>query len=115
MHGEETDAFGDAGYQGAHKRPDARADVHWHVAMKPGKRRALDPSKPLDALIGQVERIKAGIRAKVEHPFRVIKRQFGHLLARYRGLVKNTQQLHTLFALSNLWMMRGQLMREAEA
>ncbi|MDB0574101.1 IS5 family transposase, partial [Ralstonia solanacearum] len=50
LHGEEIDAFGDAGYQGAHKRPDARADVHWHVAMKPGKRRALDPSKPLDAL-----------------------------------------------------------------
>ncbi|MDB0574126.1 transposase, partial [Ralstonia solanacearum] len=94
---------------GAHKRPDARADVHWHVAMKPGKRRALDPSKPLDALIDQVERIKASIRAKVEHPFRVIKRQFGYAMVRYRGLKKNTAQLMTLFALSNLWMVRGKL------
>ncbi|MDB0554414.1 IS5 family transposase, partial [Ralstonia solanacearum] len=109
LHGEEIDAFGDAGYQGAHKRPDARADVHWHVAMKPGKRRALDPSKPLDALIDQVERIKASIRAKVEHPFRVIKRQFGYAMVRYRGLKKNTAQLMTLFALSNLWMVRGKL------
>ena len=46
------------------------------------------------------------MRAKVEHPFRVIKRQFGHVKVRYRGLKKNTQQLHTLFALSNLWMVR---------
>ncbi|WP_157646848.1 IS5 family transposase, partial [Burkholderia ubonensis] len=97
LHGEESDAFGDAGYQGVHKRPDARADVTWHVAMKPGKRRALDKSKPLDALVDQVERIKAGIRAKVEHPFRVIKRQFGYTKVRYRGLRKNTAQLMTLF------------------
>ncbi len=54
--------------------------------------------------------LKAGIRAKVEHPFRVIKRQFGFVKARYRGLKKNTAQLITLFALSNLWMTRRQLM-----
>jgi len=48
--------------------------------------------------------------AKVEHPFRVIKRQFGHVKVRYRGLKKNTAQLHTLFALSNLWMARRSLM-----
>jgi IS5 family transposase len=51
-------------------------------------------------------RIKASVRAKVEHPFRVIKRQFGHVKVRYRGLAKNTAQLKTLFALSNLWMAR---------
>ena len=69
LHGEETDAFGDAGYQGAHKRADAAPDVEWHVAMRPGKRKALDMSKPLDALIDEAERIKASIRAKIEHPF----------------------------------------------
>ena len=53
---------------------------------------------------------KASIRAKVEHPFRVIKRQFGFTKVRYRGLMKNTAQLVTLFALSNLWMARRQLM-----
>lgn len=104
LHGDETEAFGDAGYPGVHKRPDVRAGVNWHVAMKPGKRRVLDKSKPLNALVDQVERIKAGIRAKVEHPFRVIKRQFGYTKVRYRGLRKNTAQLMTLFALSNLWM-----------
>lgn len=111
LHGKETDVFGDAGYQGAHKRADAAPDVQWHVAMRPGKRRALDKSKPLDALIDEVERIKASIRAKVEHPFRVVKRQFGFVKVRYRGLKKNTAQLMTLFALSNLWMARGKLTR----
>lgn len=110
LHGEETDALGDAGYQGAHKRPDAKAGVKWHVATRPGKRAALDKRKRVDALIDQIERIKASIRAKVEHPFRVIKRQFGFVKVRYRGLKKNTAQLTTLFALSNLWMVRGRLM-----
>jgi len=53
---------------------------------------------------------KASIRAKVEHPFRVIQRQFGLVKVRFRGLQKNTAQLLTLFALSNLWMVRRQLM-----
>jgi transposase, IS5 family len=62
-----------------------------------------------DALLDQAEKLKAGIRAKVEHSFRVIKRQFGYVKVRYRGLTKNTAQLVTLFALSNLWMVRGKL------
>ena len=78
--------------------------------MRPGKRRALDKSHPIEALVDQAERLKASIRAKVEHPFRVIKRQFGFTKVRYRGLKKNTAQLTTLFALSNLWMARGTLM-----
>jgi len=110
LHGHETNVFADAGYQGAHKRPDAKEDVTWHVAMRPGKRKLLDKADPIDALTDQVERIKASIRAKVEHPFRVIKRQFGHVKVRYRGLAKNTAQLHTLFALANLWMVRKRLM-----
>ena len=109
LHGEETDAFGDAGYQGAHKRPDARARVKWHIAMRPGKRAALDKTQTVDALIDKVEKIKASIRAKVEHPFRVIKRQFGFVKVRYRGLAKNAAQVKTLFALSNLWMVRKKL------
>jgi len=112
LHGEERVAFGDAGYQGAAKRPDARPEVDWHIAMRPGKRRALDLSDPLDALTEQIERKKASIRAKVEHPFRVIKRQFGYVKVRYRALLKNRLQLNTLFALSNLWMARGKLMAE---
>ncbi len=73
LHGEETVVFTDAGYQGADKRPDAKPGVTWHVAMRPGKRRALDTEhNEADALLEKIERIKAGVRAKVEHPFRVI-------------------------------------------
>ena len=109
LHGEETEAWGDAGYQGAAKRPDAKAGVRWNIAMRPGKRRELNKTNFIDKLTDRLEYIKASIRAKVEHPFRVIKRQFGHVKVRYRGLTKNTAQLHTLFALSNLWMARGRL------
>jgi IS5 family transposase len=111
LHGSEVDAFGDAGYQGVDKRADAKKGVTWHISMRPGKRRALDKSDPMDALSDSIEKAKAGIRAKVEHPFRVIKRQFGFVRVRYRGLAKNTAQLVTLFALSNLWMARGKLMQ----
>ena len=79
------------------------------MAMRPGKRKVLDKTQPLGRLMDEFEKLKASIRAKVEHPFRVVKRQFGHVKVRYRGLAKNTAQLHTLFALSNLWMVRGKL------
>jgi IS5 family transposase len=110
LHGQESVVFADAGYQGADKRADSSEQVEWNVAMRPGKRRALDRARTVDKLIDQVERLKASIRAKVEHPFRVIKRQFGHVKVRYRGLTKNTAQLKTLFALSNLWMARRKLL-----
>ena len=109
LHGEEEAAFGDAGYQGVHKRAEADGPT-WHVAMRPGRRRTLNPFIEADFLAERVEKMKASIRAKVEHPFRVIKRQFGFTKVRYRGLAKNTAQLVTLFALSNPWMARRQLM-----
>jgi len=110
LHGDETEAWGDAGYQGATKRPDAKPEIRWNIAMRPGKRQQLNKTKLVENLTDQLERIKASIRAKVEHPFRVIKLQFGHVKVRYRGLKKNTAQLHTLFALSNLWMARNSLL-----
>ena len=113
LHGEEADAFGDAGYQGVAKRSDAKPAVTWHIAMRPGRRNALDLSSPLAAMIDKSQQILAGIRAKVEHPFRVIKRQFGYTKVRYRGLKKNAAQVQTLFALSNLWMARRKLMAGA--
>lgn len=109
LHGQETQAFGDAGYQGVHKKPDAPQKVQWHVAMKPSLRRALDKEHPVQGLVHQLQRLEAGIWAKVEHPFGVLKRQFGHDKVRYRGLQKNTEQLKTLFALANLWMARRRL------
>jgi IS5 family transposase len=86
-------------------------EANWHVAMRPGKRRALDKNSLMGAMLDQLEHIKARIRAKVEHPFRVIKRQFGYVKVKYRGLAKNTANLMTLFALSNLWMARRRLLQ----
>lgn len=109
LHGEESDVFADSGYRGVDKREEIQAkhpDVNWHIAMMPGKRRALNKDTPMGAILDKLEQTKARIRAKVEHPFRVIKRQFGHTKVRYRGLAKNTAQLYTLFMLSNLWMVR---------
>ena len=108
LQGQERVAFGDADYRGSEKRHDAKVEVFWHVAMRPGKRKALNKENEADALIDKAEKLKAGIRAKVEHPFRVVKRQFGFVKAHYRGLKKNTEQLFMLFALSNLWMVRWQ-------
>ena len=108
--GEETDVFADAGYQGVDKRDENQdKPVTWHVALRPGKRRAL-PDTPLGACLRQIEALKASIRAKVEHPFRVIKRQFGYVKTRYRGLMKNAAQVVTLFALANLYMARHRLL-----
>jgi IS5 family transposase len=109
LHGEETDVFADSGYRGVEKREEIQAkhpDVNWYIAMMPSKRKAMDKSTPLGAILDKLEQTKARIRAKVEHLFRVIKRQFGCTKVRYRGLAKNTAQLYTLFMLSNLWMER---------
>ena len=109
LHGQETAAFGDAGYRGVDKRPEAQGPT-WFVAMQPGKRKALDTTRKWARLLEKAEQIKAGVRAKVEHPFRVVKQQFGHTKVRYRGLTKNTARLTMLFALSNLWMARRQVL-----
>jgi len=110
LHGQETDVFADAGYQGAHKRTENRhRPVTWHIAMKAAKRKAL-PATESSQLREQLEKAKARIRARVEHPFHVIKNLFGHRKTRYKGLAKNTAQLHTLFALANLVMARRRLL-----
>ena len=78
--------------------------------MRPVNRRRLDPARELDRLLEKAEKLKASIRAKVEHPFRIVKQQFGYTKARYRGLAKNTARLTMLFALGNLWMARRQIL-----
>ena len=109
LHGQETVAFGDAGYRGVDKRPEAQGPT-WLVAMQPSKRKALDTTRKWARLLEKAEQLKARVRAKVEHPFRVVKQQFGHAKVRYRGLAKNTARLTMLFALSNLWMARRQVL-----
>ena len=69
----------------------------------------LNPFIEPEFVAERVEKMQTSIRAKVEHPFRVIKQQFGFSKVRYQGLAKNTAQIVTLFALSNLWMARRRL------
>jgi IS5 family transposase len=112
LHGEEEMAFVDAGYTSIEQREEMKdCKATWYVAMKRGKRKKLkEAGGPLGEANEAVEQSKASIRAVVEHPFRVIKRQFGHCKTRYRGLKKNTAQFHSLFALANLYMARRELM-----
>jgi IS5 family transposase len=110
LHGHEKSVWADAGYQGGRKRSGADPAVTSYLAMRPGKRKALKQAGEMGDLLHKAEKFKAGIRAKLEHPFRVIKRQFGYIKNRYRGLKKNAAQIATLFVLSNFWMARHDLM-----
>lgn len=99
LHGEEQWVWGDAGYLGIEKRQEHQSrEVNWCIALRPGKRARL----PEDSPLAKVEYLKARVRAKVEHAFLVIKRQFGYSKVRYRGLAKNTNRLHVLAAFTNL-------------
>ncbi|WDL53748.1 IS5 family transposase [Xanthomonas campestris] len=110
LHGKEDSVFGDSGYTGADKREELQdCEAAFFIAAKRSVLQAIG-NKRERAREQRWEHFKASVRAKVEHPFRVIKRQFGYTKVRYRGLAKNTGQVLTLFALSNLWMKRKQLM-----
>ena len=76
------------------------------MAMRPGRRRQLEPGGD-EAL---AEKARASVRAKVEHPFLKLKRVFGYVKVRYRGLGKNAERLALLFGLGNLLTAEGQLM-----
>ena len=103
LHGGESRVWGDAGYVGVQKRAENQElTVDWQVAMKPGQRRKLEPG----SLVALAERVKASIRAKVEHPFLDVKGHFDYAKVRYRGLAKNRERVALLLGLSNL--KRGQ-------
>ncbi len=89
-------------------------DVQWYVAAKRGKVKAMAEGR-LKELTQAYEKAKAQVRARVEHPFHIIKNLFKHRKARYRGLAKNTAQLQTLFALANLFIARHPLQSAARA
>ncbi len=108
LHGKEHVVHADSGYTGADKRI-ARKQLRWQIAVKRGRIKAMADG-PEKRALEKIEQAKASMRAKVEHPFRVIKRQFGLSTVRFRGLAKNTAHVITLFALSNLWMARRRLL-----
>ena len=114
LHGDENVVCADAGYTGVEKRPEHEGrQVIWQIAARRSTYQKLGKRSVLYKAKRKIEKAKAQVRAKVEHPFRVIKRQFGYVKTRFRGLAKNTAQLVTLFALSNLWMARRHLLSNA--
>lgn len=80
--------------------------MNWLVALRPGKRAQLPPASRL----ARTEKLKASVRAKVEHPFKYIKLIFGYSKARYRGLTKNENRLHLLAGFTNLLIGRKYLL-----
>ena len=110
MHGKEKEVYADAGYTGTDKREELKDKrVRWSIATRRSRIKAL-PEGELKQVSEFIEHLVAKVRARLEHPFRVIKRQFGHMKVRYRGLAKNDAQLNGLFGLSNLWMVRKRLL-----
>jgi IS5 family transposase len=113
LHDDEEVVYDDAGYQGIGKIPEmAGKTTELRVAMRPGKRRAL-PDTPEGRLQNLIETAKAHIRSKVEHPFRVIKQQFGFQKTRLHGLAKNRCKINVLAALTNLFLARRRLLTTA--
>ena len=99
LHGGEKKVWGDAGYAGVGKREENQGlPVDWRVAMRPGKRKQLDP----ESAQAKEEKGKSSVRAKVEHPFLYVKRHFGYAKVRYRGLEKNAQRIAVLLGFANL-------------
>jgi len=99
----------DSGCTGADRRAElADCKAGFFIAAKRSRVTAISDERERE----QVERwktCKVSLRAKIEHRFRMIKRQFAHTKVRYRGLAKNTTQVLTLFALSDPRMVRRQL------
>ena len=105
LHGEETSVWADKGYvSAARETAFSSPGKLWGVMRKASKGGALHP------IDEDIIRVIAMVRARVEHPFRVLKRQFGYLKTRYRGLAKNRAQLFTLFALGNQFLVRRRLL-----
>jgi len=97
--------FGDAGYTSEeYKRGSRKLGIRWCVQDK------RKPGQNLSASQKKRNRKHSSIRARVEHVFRVIKRQFGFTMTRYRGLMKNTVQVNMRVGLANLYLLRRRLM-----
>jgi IS5 family transposase len=101
LHGDEERVSADRGYD----YPQIHAQLEENLIEDWVARKA-KPGKPLDASTRNLNHAIAKLRAIGEHPFRILKRQFGYTKVRYRGLEKNTAQLVTLFALGNLYQAR---------
>jgi IS5 family transposase len=106
LHGEEEIAFGDSAYASTERSLEADredGDVVWATPFKRRKGQELSDEQR------RINRYMSSFRSKVEHVFRIVKRQFGYTKTRYRGLDKNSQQIFCLLALANIYIMREKL------
>ena len=118
LHGQESDVHADAGFTGVDKRDEIKAaqdegrikaDINWHVAERRHKIKLM-PEGLIKDLRQALEQVKAQIRARVEHPFHIVKNIFGHKKLRYRGLAKNASQLNVMFGLANSVLLKRPLL-----
>jgi IS5 family transposase len=111
LHGDEDTVFADAGYTGVAKREEMNTvAVDWQISAKRSTVKKVNGKRPLRAILDELEHAKASIRAKVEHPFHVVKNLFRHRKTPYKGLPKNTAHLFMLFGLGNLVIAKNKLM-----
>jgi IS5 family transposase len=108
LHGDKADQLSDAaGYEGVAERDETKdLGVTWHVAMRPGKCKALVKNRASQKLIDELEKLKASIIAKAEHPIRVIKQHFGFAEVHFKVLAKYMSRIQMLFAMNNFWKSR---------
>ena len=107
LHGGERKVWGDSGYQGQGAAIRRAAPQ----AQDMTSRRVKNPKGEVNEEEKRKNRTKARVRAKVEWPFRIIKRVFGLVKVRYRGLKKNHEWLCAAFALANIYQHRRRLVR----
>lgn len=110
LHGDETRVWGDSAYTGQKEALAEHAPRAQDYTNVKGRR-----NQPLTKEDKRRNRTKSGVRAKVEHIFRVLKRQFGFTKVRYRGLEKNANHLFAALALVNIVMAKRRLLRLSQA
>jgi transposase, IS5 family len=113
LHGEEKTAHGDRGYADKEREADQPHDEdftgpQWFVPFKRKKGEDTTPEQK------RINRLFSSVRSVVEHPFRILKCQFGYRKTRYKGLFKNEQNLFTLFMCTNLFQARRLLMGDED-
>ena len=110
LHGQEEVVDGDGGYQGLERRREkGNKAVECRIAMRRGQRRRLSDS-PEDQLQQWYDRAKAHVGAKVEHGFGIMKQQFGFEKSGLCGIGKNQSKVVILAGVSNLFMVRNQVL-----
>jgi IS5 family transposase len=106
LHGKETRVWGDSAYTGKKEIIAERAPRAKDFTSKRAHR-----NRPLTKCDEDKNRRKSSIRSRVEHQFGVVKGLFGFRKTPYRGIAKNDNKLHVLFALSNLVIQKTRLLR----